>query len=455
MRISSLKTILACVLSVLAALPAIAQINLAGVYEGEMKESGERKRMYLTVDFINGTKDFTQVFTGKESQFKILPKDFMNAKKLKKSFAGTVAPGFARYNSKMLFSDTEEVKITNPRFEDGVLTADWVNTDGAKGICYFKVLPDRSLQVLGLTSLGRLISPDPMVLTLTEDLLPAGAEPYVTPADKYDLIAYLYDRNILNPPSVDSGNGIPKVSVAMDPEKTRRCGNTLVFYPIWRNGNAGSVGIVTNTNPFERNQNATIDDAPEYAVYKDNSSFDVVSGNEAVSEPVYVPGVPLDARKVNLLKIEGRAPDSPKCNEKNPYGEFSYQFRNYPVPEIPASNVPGCLIADSELALEILGIAKEGKNLVITFTVTNTGRRDKEFTLSDFGNGVARTSDGEQLASKMVMSDAIPAGEKAKGTITVAGGAGESFSSIRHGLNVRERGLNYDTRLILQKISAE
>ena len=71
-------------------------LPLKGVYEADEKVDGSRRQFYLELDFIDEEcPDFTQTFTDKTSDLKLLPADFMNAKKLKKSFAGSKAAGFA------------------------------------------------------------------------------------------------------------------------------------------------------------------------------------------------------------------------------------------------------------------------------------------------------------------------------------------------------------------------
>lgn len=161
---------------------AAEPIGLAGVYECNSDPESIRKQMYLTIDFMNcDVPDFTQVFTTKENSFRFLPKDFMNAKKLKKYFSGQKAPGFGKYRSKYVFSNTSEFKLTNPRIKDGVIMADWVDNDGAKGECTIIANPDRTIRILGLTELTRDFSPDNITLTMVEDRLPEGSEPFVTP----------------------------------------------------------------------------------------------------------------------------------------------------------------------------------------------------------------------------------------------------------------------------------
>ena len=153
-----------------------AQIPLAGIYEGADKNMAASRNMYVVLDFINGTPDFTQQFTTKESTFKVLPKDFMNAKKLSKVFAGTKAPGFSRYRTKVLLSNWEEMKITNPRLKNGIVICDWEDTYNRKGKCAILRLPNDSITIYGLSALDPSISPDGLRLELVKSLLPAGTQ---------------------------------------------------------------------------------------------------------------------------------------------------------------------------------------------------------------------------------------------------------------------------------------
>ncbi|MBD5420995.1 MAG: hypothetical protein HDR47_07170 [Bacteroides sp.] len=174
-------------------------INVAGVYECDAKPNGVRKQMYLTLDFINGTPDFTQVFTEKESSFKRLPKDFMNAKKLSRSFGGSTAPGFGKFREKYLFANTDEFRLTNPRIEDGIIIADWTTDRGEKGECQIIVNEDRSLRILGLTKLSRELSPDDIEIGLVEDRLPQGVTPFVSPKEAVDFVMGEYEKSRVTP----------------------------------------------------------------------------------------------------------------------------------------------------------------------------------------------------------------------------------------------------------------
>lgn len=151
---------------------ASASIPIAGIYEMNENLDMSRHQMYLELDFINSRPDFTQTFTGKNSEFKLLPSDFMNAKKLSHRFEGTTAPGFGKYRHKMLFSSSEEFRITNPRLKKGIVLVDWENGDGVKGEAIIIPNPDGSLVTYGLTTFDRLIGPDSLRLEFVRDLLP-------------------------------------------------------------------------------------------------------------------------------------------------------------------------------------------------------------------------------------------------------------------------------------------
>lgn len=152
-------------------MPIQAQnMNLAGVYEANTKANGGVRQIYAVLDFnTSQVKDFTRLFTDKTAQFQLLPEDFMNAKKLKKTFSGSTAAGFVKYRERFLLAITEELKLTNPRMEAGMIVADWENHSGAKGTCGIIVKEDNSIEFVGLTSLERNLNPDGLIVTCVED----------------------------------------------------------------------------------------------------------------------------------------------------------------------------------------------------------------------------------------------------------------------------------------------
>lgn len=145
-------------------------MNLAGVYEANEKANGGVRQLYAVLDFnTSQAKDFTQLFTGKTAQFQLLPEDFMNVKKLKKRFAGNTSASFVRYREKFLLAITEELKLTNPRLEAGMIVADWENHSGVKGTCGIIVKEDKSIEFVGLTNLNRDLNPDGLTVACVED----------------------------------------------------------------------------------------------------------------------------------------------------------------------------------------------------------------------------------------------------------------------------------------------
>lgn len=215
--IKTFKRLTTVITSMILAVTASAQttpINVAGVYECNTSSNGLRKQMYLAVDFINGTPDLTQVFTEKENSFQKLPKDFINGKKLKRTFAGTKSAGFGKFKEKMLISNSSEFRLSNPRIVDGAIVADWTDASNGKGECTIIVNPDRSMQILGLTNFTRDLSPDDILLTLVEDRL-QGAEPYVTPTPVADFLCNEYIKKCTKAKVTSFDKEIPmEVSVA-------------------------------------------------------------------------------------------------------------------------------------------------------------------------------------------------------------------------------------------------
>lgn len=180
------RAILLLILMAFAATPCLnasKPINLAGIYEMNQKvDDGRRHIMYLELDFINGRPDFTQTFTTKESKFTLIPRDFMNAKKLKKTFQGTTAPGFGKSRLKNLVSLNDEFRITNPRKRSGVILADWDDSYGEKGKVIIIPQADGSLVTYGLTTYDdRAMSPDGLRLQLVKSLLPGGGNDNAAP----------------------------------------------------------------------------------------------------------------------------------------------------------------------------------------------------------------------------------------------------------------------------------
>lgn len=228
----NLKLLFFALLMLPIALQAQEKLNLAGVYEANVKDVISSKMMYAVLDFNNcAAKDFTQLFTEKTAQFKQLPEDFMNAKKLKRNFAGTTAAGFVKFREKTLFALTEEMKLTNPRMEQGMIVADWQNTAGAKGTCGIIVKDDNSIEFVGLTSLERSLSPDGLTVTCVEDRCltdqprakgtPEGIKNYLAADTKQEAVR---SAQAVNSSSVNATQRVSGV-----PAKPHRTANTILI----------------------------------------------------------------------------------------------------------------------------------------------------------------------------------------------------------------------------------
>lgn len=412
-----MKRIILAIAVAVGSLSASAQINVAGVYEGDMNDNITRKRMYADLDFLNNVPDFTQTFKEKTAPLKILPADFMNAKKLKKNFVGQTAPGFIKYNSRTLFSSTEEIKLTNPHLEDGVLAADWTNHEGKSGKCFIIVKPDNTIQFLGLTTLDPELGPDNLVLNRVEDKLPTGAMPYTTPDNLFDKINKRYCREILWKVKVNSSKGLSGVKPTIDVEQVRRIGNSILI-PIKFQNTASKEArpYFGSHNPYESSELATINGTQYRLVSWDSNLEKNIGANETAMQRFVMPNVPLDAQKVDNFKVQGRAQYT-HSTDNNPYGEFEYVFTDLVLPELRPSNRQGTFVTDSDLQLNFDEAKTEGDNLVVYFTLVNHSNREKQLSVND--RGIARNNDGEEFAAELSLPKTLMANDLIKGQMTI------------------------------------
>lgn len=437
-----MKRLLFAVGALLIGLLSHAQINLAGVYEGDMSDNITRKRMYVNLDFLNGVPDFTQIFTEKKAPLKILPTDFMNAKKLKKQFAGQTAPGFIRFNSKTIFSSTEELKLTNPRIEDGVLVCDWINHDGETGKCFIIVNPDKSIQFLGLTTMATDLGPDNLVLTQVEDRLPTGVQPYVTAPELLGHLNHRYCREILWKLGIDSHKGLSGVKVSVNPDQVRRIGNDIMVPVQFYNDASKEARPLFGPHVHERNDFAAINGERHHI-----STFNAdrsIGPHETVMQYFQVVGVPLDAEKIDNAKIAGRAQYT-HSTDRNPYGEFEYIITDIVIPELQPSNRQGTYITDSDIQVNFNGTSVDGKDLIVNFTLINRSGREKELHVRD--RGIARTRDGDEYPCFLQLPETLIANDYVKGTLTIPGAASENIRMTRIPIFIRERNIDYEVML--------
>lgn len=443
---NNMKRLLFAVTGLIIGLMSQAQVNLAGVYEGEMNDNITRKRMYVNLDFLNQVPDFTQIFKEKHAPMKILPSDFMNAKKLKKNFAGQTAPGFIRYNSKTIFSSTEELKLTNPKIEDGILTAEWVNNEGSKGKCFIIVNPDNSIQILGLTTLDTDLGPDNLVLTQVENKLPQDMQPYVTAPELMGYINKRYCREILWRMHIDGNKGMSGVKPSVNIGQVRRIGNNILL-PVQFHNNASKEArpYFGSHNPFEINELAAINGSPYCVASSDQNLEKSIGPGETAMQRFEIIGVPLDAQKIDYLKIQGLAQYT-HSTDRNPYGDFEYAFTDIVLPELQPSNRQGTFITDSDIQVNFDKAEVEGKDLVVTFTLANHSTREKRLGTND--KGIARTNDGEEFRCTASLPETLMANDLVKGKLTITDAASVNIRMARIPISISERNLNY--KAILQ-----
>lgn len=441
MRLRNIVTAVALLLSVATQ----AQINLAGTYEGQMNDNITRKRMYANLDFINGVPDFTQVFTSKEAPLKILPKDFMNAKKLKKNFVGQTAPGFIRYNTKTIFSDTEEIKLINPQLENGILTAEWINHDGKKGKCFIIANPDNTIQILGLTVLDTDFGPDNLVLNRTESKLAPGEQPFVTSPENISLTNKRYCREALWRGKFDNSKGLSGLKPAVDINQVRRIGNDILV-PVQFSNTASKEArpYFGDHNPFERNELSTVNGAPCRVFSADGNLEKSIGPKETAMQRFIIEGAPFDAQKIDVMKIKGRAQYT-HSTDKNPYGDFEYKITDLVIPELQPSNRLGVFITDSDIQVNFDGVEKEGKNLIVNFTLANHSGREKKLITND--KGIARTQDGEEFQCTVKLPEVLGPDGVVKGKLTIENAASADIRMARIPINITERNLNYKVTL--------
>lgn len=244
-------------------------------------------------------------------------------------------------------------------------------------------------------------------------------------------------------------NGVPGLKVTLNDARIRRSGKEIVFYPVFQATGTKRIGNVC----IDNDRYVWIDDEEPISTYMHGLQFDVPDDGDPLSKLVEINNVPLNAKAFKKIKIVGRAPDSEKSNSGNYYGDFDYTFTNIPIPQFhevaadKANNKPGGMFTDTDITLGIAGTEKDGNDLKVTFTLTNTGKSDKNITSE---NGYATTTEGDRLATSVRIPETLLSGETVKGILYVAGGVNEDISSIRHKFRVLEKGLQWNPELILR-----
>ena len=251
------------------------------------------------------------------------------------------------------------------------------------------------------------------------------------------------------------GAGIPKVTVDLLREKIHHAGVAVLMDVVFTNNSNKEISIALDANPFEGNRNATADGESYSLVGAGEYNFTVPAG-ESVKRTLYVDNFPYNVRKFDSLKIKGR---SSATTQSNPYGEFVYTIQNVDIPSFPNSNRRSCYFLDTEFDMTVDKIIPDEKDLVIVYSLTNNGKRDKE--LMNSRNGKATDEDGDEYAVQdpnQYSSTEIASGESVRGKVIVKGGAKRNFKKVRIMYDISERGgdsLSYPVMLQLDNISPE
>ena len=153
-------------------------------------------------------------------------------------------------------------------------------------------------------------------------------------------------------------------------------------------------------------------------------------------------GVPLDAQKIDLLKIQGRAQYT-HSTENNPYGDFEYVLTDVVLPELQPSQ--GGFITDSDIQVNFDGLQTEEKNLIVNFTLINRSVREKQLTANE--KGIARTQDGEEFQCTVNLPKTLMANDLVKGKMIISGAKGIDIKMARIPISISERNLDYKAML--------
>lgn len=250
--------------------------------------------------------------------------------------------------------------------------------------------------------------------------------------------------------------GLPNVTIELQRNKIHHAGVAVIMDFVFTNNSSKPISIYLDANPFENHKNV-IADGDTYSLdgARDYNNISVPAG-ESVKRTLYVDNVPYNVKSFDSIKLMGR---STATTQSNPYGEFSYIFKNVEIPAFPSSNLPSCYFLDTEFDLSVDKVVPNGNDLEVIFTLTNNGKRNKR--VSSSSNGKATDDEGDEYivedSQKYMITD-IPSGDSARGKVIVKDGAKRNLKKIRVMYDVREVGgddLSYPVLLQLDGVSAQ
>lgn len=249
----------------------------------------------------------------------------------------------------------------------------------------------------------------------------------------------------------NDGNGIKGITMSINTERMHRSGDEVQFNLMVINGTSkdeNNVGLsfMDSEVVIDGDENCPIDGEIKWGSIN-------LPANETTGINTWISKVPLNAEKITSIKLVGRAPNSSKSTNNNPYGNYDYRFTNIVLPSFLESNMPGCVFYDNEILLNIGEISVSGKDFVVEFTLTNKGRKDYSISVADFGRGSARTVEGEEYQVSTKFPNNLPVDEVVKGQLVIADGADESFATIRQQFNLSQGTNHWNPGLLLRNIS--
>lgn len=243
----------------------------------------------------------------------------------------------------------------------------------------------------------------------------------------------------------DNKHGLSGVTPSINLAQVRRIGNNILLPIQFHNSSSREARpYFGDHNPFEMNELAIVNGNPYCVSSSDQNLEKSIGGGETAMQRFEVEGVPLNAQKIDIVKIRGRAQYT-HSTEKNPYGEFEYVFKDIVLPQLLPSNRQGTFITDSDIQVSFDGAEAKDKDLVVNFTLYN--RSDREKRLGTYDKGVARTQYGEEISCSVKLPETLMANDLVKGQMIIPGAANIFMQMARIPISISERNLDYKALL--------
>lgn len=267
------------------------------------------------------------------------------------------------------------------------------------------------------------------------------------------LLAVLFITTAAYAIDANDRHGIKGISMSINGERMHRSGDEVQF----------NLMVTNSTSKDENNvalsfmDSEVVIDGDEKCPIDGKVNWGAINlpANETTGINTWISKIPLNAEMITSIKLVGRAPDSSKSTDNNPYGNYDYRFTNISLPAFLESNKPGCVFYDNEILLNVGETYVNGKDLVVEFMLTNKGRKDYSIRVADYGRGSARTAEGEEYQVSTQFPSSLPVGEPIKGQIVIKGGADEIFSTVRQGFNLSQNSNQWNPGLLLRNISKQ